>query len=243
MPATRPTGGLGRHAREVIDECDIILEVADARDVEGTRSRKIENLVRRKGKKLVLVVNKIDIARPKKVPRGNVVMMSAKERKGTRKLRELIGALSHGQEKVRVGLVGYANTGKSSIINALGGRAKVSSKAGFTRGKQWIRLTKKIMLFDSPGIIPRHEGEAKLAIKGAYDITKLKDPVGTAMKLIEKIGTKLLKRAYGVEEYADPYEQLEELAGKWLMLKKGAELDLNRAAKKLIQDWQKGKLK
>ena len=217
--------------------------MVNARDIEGTRSRKIESLVRRKGKKLVLVVNKIDIAYPTKVPRGNVVLMSAKERKGTRKLRELIGALSHGQEKVRVGLVGYANTGKSSIINALGGRAKVSSKAGFTRGKQWLKLTNKIMLFDSPGIIPRHEGETKLAIKGAYDITKLKDPIGTAMKLIEKVGTAMLKRAYDVEEYADSYEQLEELAGKWMMLRKGAELDVDRAAKRLIMDWQRGKLR
>ncbi len=234
---------IGRHALEVINECDIIAEVVDARDIEGTRSRKIESLVRRKGKKLVLVVNKADLAHPKKIPHGNVVLMSAKERKGTRKFRELIGALSHGQEKVKVGLIGYANTGKSSIINALGGRANASSKAGFTRGKQWLRLTSKVMLFDSPGAIPRHEGEAKLAIKGAYDITKLKDPIGTAAKLIEKIGTAPLKRAYGVEGYADPYEQLKELAGKWMMLKKGAELDLDRAARHLILEWQKGKLR
>ena len=72
------TEGLGRHAREVIDECDIILEVVDARDIEGTRSRKIETLVRRRGKKLILVINKIDIARPKKIPRGMVISQQAR---------------------------------------------------------------------------------------------------------------------------------------------------------------------
>lgn len=232
-----------KHVKEVIDECNVIVEVVDARDVEGTRSRKIESIVRRRGKKLILVINKTDLTKTFKIPKGNVVLLSATKRKGTKKLRDTIYALGRGEEKIKAGLVGYANTGKSSIINALGGKAKTSSKPGFTRGKQWLKVTNKIMLFDSPGIIPRNEGETKLAIKGAYDITKLKDPIGAAMKLIEKVGTKKLRKAYGVEEYEDSYEQLEELAGKWMMLRKGAELDLDRASKKLIKDWQTGKLK
>ena len=152
-------------------------------------------------------------------------------------------AAEAAQRQGRAGLVGYANTGKSSVINSLGGGARTSSKAGFTRGKQWLRVTKRILLLDSPGIIPRKEGEAALAIKGAYDITKLKDPIGAAMKLIRKVGSKKIAKAYTVEPFDDAYEQLEELAGKWMMLRKGAELDLDRAARRLIKEWQTGKLK
>ncbi|MCK4327595.1 MAG: 50S ribosome-binding GTPase [Candidatus Diapherotrites archaeon] len=233
---------MNRHVREVIDECDVIIEVVDARDVEGTRSRKLEGLVRRKGKVLLLVVNKMDLVKETKVPSGRVVLMSAKKRQGTRELRSLIHLCLPGKEKIKAGLVGYANTGKSTVINALGGKAKTSSKPGFTRGKQWLRVTKRVVLLDSPGIIPRDEDEAKLAIKGAYDVTKLKDPIGAAMKLIRTLGPQKIAKAYTAEPFDEPYEQLEELAGKWMMLRKGAELDLDRAAKRLIRDWQTGKI-
>lgn len=234
---------MDHHVREVIDECDIVIEVVDARDVEGTRSRKLESLVRRKGKILVFVVNKKDLVKSVKLPQGRVVLMSATKRQGTRALRAMIHACCPGKEEVRVGLVGYANTGKSTVINALGGGARTSNKPGSTRGKQWLRVTKRIILLDSPGIIPREEGEAKLAIKGAFDVTKLKDPIGAALKLIKKVGSKPIAKAYGAEPFEDPYEQLEELAGKWMMLRKGAELDLDRAAKRLIKNWQTGKIK
>lgn len=231
------------HVRDVIDDCDIVIEVLDARNVNGTRSRKIENLVKKKKKKLILVINKIDLAKPNKLPQGKVVLMSATKRQGTRALRSVIHGCLPQKDNLKVGLVGYANTGKSSIVNALGGGARTSSRAGFTRGKQWLRVTKRILLLDSPGIIPRKEGETALALKGAYDVTKLKDPIGAAMKLIKQIGSKKLVKVYGVEAFDDEYEQLEELAGKWMMLRKGAELDLDRAAKKLVKDWQTGKLK
>ena len=232
-----------KDVREVIDDCDVLIEVVDARDIPGTRSQQLEQLIRKKKKKLIIVVNKIDLARPKRLPQGNVVLMSATKRKGTKMLRSAIHASYPKMIKIKAGLVGYANTGKSSIINALGGGARTSSRPGFTRGTQWLKVTNRIMLFDSPGIIPRGEGEMKLAIKGAYDTTKLKDAVGTALRLIDKIGSKKLVKVYKVEPFEDTYEQLEELAGKWMMLKKGAELDLDRASKKLIKDWQVGKLK
>lgn len=227
---------------DVINECDIIIEVLDARDVDGTRSPKIEAAVRKKRKRLVFVINKIDLAQPNKCPRG-AIFMSALKRHGTRKLRTVLHGMLPQQEKIRVGVVGYANTGKSSLIRAMGGGARSSAKPGFTRGTQWLRVTNRIMLLDTPGLIPRSEGETSLAIKGAYDINKIKDPVGVAMNLIDKIGREKLVNTYGVKPLDDSHEQLEELAKKWMMLLKGAKLDMNRAAKKLIRDWQTGKLK
>ncbi len=231
--------------RKVIDNADIVLEVVDARNVEGTRLPAIERAVLRKGKRLILVVNKSDLARPRNLP-ADSVLFSSRERKGTAKLRQLIMRLGNEMEldTIRVGVVGYANTGKSSVINALGGHTRTSSTAGFTRGEQWVKVTSRILLFDSPGEIPaREEGEKALVLKGAFDVTKVKDPIGAAQELIGMVGPKRLAKAYEVEPYDDTDEQLCELAGKWLMLKKGGKLDLDRAARKLLKDWQKGILK
>jgi len=229
--------------KEVIHECDVIIEVIDARDVAGTRSRKLESMVRKEGKQLIFVINKVDLKRPVGIPPGKVVLMSAKKRFGTKNLRATIMGCYPERDQVRVGVVGYANTGKSSVIVSLGGVAHISSKPGFTRGKHWIRISKRVMLMDTPGLIPSDEGEASLAIKSAYDVTKLKDPVGAALQVIEKIGSERLAATYGVEQVADSTEQLEALAKKWNMLLKGAQLDLDRASKKIIKDWQVGKLR
>ncbi len=231
--------------RKVIDNADIVLEVVDARNVAGTRLPDIERAIRTMGKRLIIVANKSDLARPRNLP-DDSVLFSSRERRGTGKLRQLIMRMGNEMnlDIIRVGVVGYANTGKSSVINALGGHTKTSSTAGFTRGEQWVKVTSRILLFDSPGEIPaREEGEKALVLKGAFDVTKVKDPVGAAEELISLVGPKRLVKAYEVEPYDDADEQLNELAGKWLMLKKGGELDTDRAARKLLKDWQKGILK
>jgi len=235
---------MNKRILKVVEMCDIILEVVDARDIDGTRSKALENIVKEKGKHLIIVINKCDLAKPKKIPK-NAIPFSAKKRWGTKRLRSEIKRIMNRDclDKVKVGVVGYANTGKSSVIIALGGKAKASSRAGFTRGEQWTRISKHILLLDSPGIIPREEGEKKLAVKGALDVTKIEDAEGVAIELLKRINKDTLVKTYGVEPYDNPEKQLMELAGKWMMFRKGAELDTDRAARKLIKDWQKGKLR
>ena len=64
--------------------------------------------------------------------------------------------LGFGEEKFKVGVLGYPNTGKSSIINALKGRASAptSPVSGYTKGMQWIRASKRMYLLDPPGVFP-----------------------------------------------------------------------------------------
>ena len=234
---------MNRHVLDVISECDVIIEVVDSRDIKGTRSRDLERLIRQKRKKLVIVINKTDLKRPRELPgAGKVVMMSAKLRKGTKALRSVIHSFYPEQDKVKVGVVGYANTGKSSLISAMGGKAKVSPTPGSTKGKQWLRVSRRMILLDSPGIIPENESREELVLKSSLDVNKIRDPEGAAFRVIKKVGSKKLKELYDVKEYSEAEEQLEELARKWKMLKKGAELDLDRAARKLLMDNQRGKL-
>ena len=235
---------MNKRVLKVIKACDIVLEVVDARNVDGTRSYELESKILRHGKSMIMVINKCDLSEPSAIPDKNHVRFSATEKMGTKRLREAIHMemKRRGVKDAKIGVAGYANTGKSSVIIAMGGRAKASSTAGFTLGEQWTRISKNIMLLDSPGIIPMEEGETELVLKGAFDVTRLKDAEGAAMKLLSTLDRKKLVKAYGVEPFEDDYEQLEELAGKWFMLNKGAELDLDRASKRLIKDWQIGKL-
>jgi ribosome biogenesis GTPase A len=226
----------------LLDECDVVIEVVDARDVDGTRSRALEEEVEKRGKTLIIAVNKSDLAAPKGAPRGSFIV-SAKVGRGVPALRSFTNSLLSEREEIRVGIAGYANVGKSALINSLGGRAKASPRAGFTRGVTWSRLSKRVLLMDSPGIIPRSEEPEELVLKSAMDVSKLRDAVPAACRLIERLGSGKIARAYGAEPYGDAFDQLQELAGKWRMLLKKGELDTDRAARRLLTDWQRGKIR
>ncbi len=239
---------------KMISECDVVIEVIDARFPLETRSRKLEEIIKEKGKRLVIVINKCDLVSRKDCEKAKfeiqkegipVVLFSAKKRWGSRVLRNTLRFIANelGLDVIKAGIVGYANVGKSSVASLLKGRssAKASPKPGFTRGIQWIRVSRRIRLLDSPGIIPMKEGDVRLALKGSLDITKLEDPELVAYKILESLPRSFLESHYpGIPE--DPEKALEFLAKRWNMLRKGGEPDLVRAARKLVLDWQKGKL-
>ena len=146
-----------------------------------------------------------------------------------------------------IGVVGYPNTGKSSVINYLVGKksARTSPVAGFTRGIQWIKLSRNFKLIDTPGVIPLQErSEADLAMKAT--LTSIQDPETVAVQLISTIlqkNKKLLEKKYSIKPKQKPEEVLEQIAEAKKKLKKKGELDIESAARMVINDWQKGKLK
>ena len=86
------------------------------------------------------------------------LFLSSKEKSGYVNLKRLIKIESKRlkQEFVNIGVIGYPNTGKSSLINFITGKSavKTSSEAGYTKGMQKIKLSKGLYLIDTPGIIP-----------------------------------------------------------------------------------------
>jgi len=160
---------------------------------------------------------------------------------------------AHGD--IIVGVVGYPNVGKSSVINALSfkKKAKVSSKAGTTHGIHWITAGDEIKLIDTPGVIPigTYVEEAKLGIISARSAEKLKEVDVVAGKIIEqfmkegKLG--IIEEFYGFkikEENKDnAYLIIEQLALEKKHLKKGGLPDEKRAAILLVKSWQTGRLR
>jgi ribosome biogenesis GTPase A len=234
---------------KIIDDSDIIIEVIDARFPEDTRNKEIEDKIKKKKKKLIIVLNKADL-----IPRAaqefeeytNFVYVSSLKNLGTTKLRTMIRVFSEKDKVINVGVVGYPNTGKSSLINVLRQKkvAKTAPRAGHTRGVQKIKITKNLFLWDTPGVYPYREADQiKLAMNASMNIDKIKEPDTVAMEVLEHLDHEPVEQTYKVE-YTDDYEDLlERIAISLNYYKKGKVPDITRASKKIIQDWQKGNLK
>jgi len=152
-----------------------------------------------------------------------------------------------------VGIVGYPNVGKSSIINSLAfkKKVKVSKKAGTTHGIHWVKANEEIKLIDTPGVIPlEYEEEAKLAMIAAKSLEKIHDPETVALRIIEmfiKAGKlNSIEDFYKVrfdETETNPLNLLSSLALQKNHLKKGGVSDDKRTSYMLVKDWQDGNLK
>ena len=245
---------------KVIYDSDIILEVVDARMPNLTRNEKLENKIRRKRKFLIIVMNKSDLItgrmkmnflrmfRPEEA-----IFVSCKDRVGIPTLKRIIFDLAKRiryRDYVRVGVIGYPNTGKSSLINALVGFkevARTSPIAGFTTGIQWVRGKGKIMFLDTPGVIPSDEkDETEQALMSVIDPNKLVNPDIAAMKIIQlflNYNKKSLEKFYDVKiETDDVSEILLEIGKRKSFLMKGGKVDESRAALTIVRDWQRGNL-
>ena len=236
-----------KHVNQVLRDAEIIIEVLDARMVEQTRHIEIEQKVQRQGKILLYVFNKCDLVDPETLARHKKslhpsVFISSREKLGTTILKKKILELSHG-ERVTVGILGYPNVGKSSLINALAGRSATltSSESGFTRGVQKVRVDPKIMVIDTPGVFPQEENDQqKYGTTGAVSHGKVKDPEGVVLALITE-EKKAICKYYKITA-EDPEEILEKIALHLHKLLKGNLPDTETAARLVLKDWQTGKI-
>ena len=245
-------------AKDVIKRADILLEVVDARFPDETRNSEVERDIERSKKPLIIVLNKCDLVSKEKLEETKsrflkiapTVFVSSKDRFGTTMLRHKIMEVANIKGRdILVGSVGYPNTGKSSVINAVAGRhkASTSSISGHTKVLQLVNAGSRIMFIDTPGVIPFGENDEYLhGLLGVKDAAQMHDPIGVSLKIIEKLCTEnktALESLYHVTIEGQDYYNVFELIGRQSnFLQKKGEVDETRTAIKIINDWQKGLL-
>jgi hypothetical protein len=239
-----------RSVKRVIHESDVVVEVLDARFIEDTRNRELEQKIRAMGRPLVFALCKADMAKKSDLEKAkkrlvDCAFVSTKSRWGAGKLRELIlkRAAMKGIDEPRVGIVGYPNTGKSSVINMLKGRksARTSPEAGRTRGMQYLRAP-GMMLIDTPGVIPyKEEDQVKHITISVQNIHHMQDSVSGLLKLMTAYPG-VIEKHYGVNVMEDMEEAIGEIALKMHTLKKGGVPDMDRIARIILKEWQAGKI-
>jgi len=236
---------------QVIKDADVLLLILDARLVEETRNKEVEDKVQGSNKPLIYVMTKCDLVDKEDLTRYRStlkpsVFISSTKHLGTTKLRDriLIETQRAGIEKrrIKVGVLGYPNVGKSSLINAMTGRkaAPTSILSGYTKGVQKVRADNRIMFLDTPGVIPYKEKDfVKHAMIGTIDFARIKEPDIAVMEMMIQFPGRV-EEFYGVEIKEDIDETLEEITIKKNILKKGAQPDTLRMARIILKDWQKG---
>lgn len=252
-------------AENIIKMSDIILEVLDARFIQETRNLELEKEIRKQDKKIIYVFNKADLVDIRKIKEEEIMSLTPKvfvsciTRKGGKELRNKIKITSYNVKypvdrslnKITVGIIGYPNTGKSSIINLLVGKpaAGVGADAGFTRGIQKVNLTSDIVLIDSPGVIPNKEysssdvqAMSKHTKVGARSSSQMKYPE-VAVSVLMKEFPSILEKFYGIDAENNSEILIEKLGRQKGFLKKGNEVDEDKTARAILKDWQEGRIK
>jgi len=181
--------GIWRDIKKVCQQCDVIMYVLDARDPKGSRCAEVEELLEEHGKKVIYVINKVDLVPSEnaeawkaalKEEGHNVVVfqanlmtrkmeteeeqvspaMQAQQKNVERLMKALFKyylkfAEKKELESISVGVVGYTNSGKSSIINCLRNKivCPTSSQQFLTKKLQEVKLNSQIYLVDCPGVV------------------------------------------------------------------------------------------
>lgn len=148
---------------------------------------------------------------------------------------------------IRVGVVGLPNVGKSSIINSLkrSKACRVGATPGVTKAVQEILLDSKIRLLDCPGIVfaAGDRSDDSIVLKNATRVDILEDPLTPAAAILKRTNKEQMMALYGLPSYSTPEEFLALHAAKMGRLKKGGVPDVRIAARTLIDDWNRGRIK
>lgn len=257
-----------RMMQENIKLIDLVIELVDARVPMSSRNPDIDELGKQKAR--LILLNKADLAEDAKNDawveffqnKGySVLKLNSKSGEGIKSINGVIGEACREKierdrkrgilnRPVRAMVVGIPNVGKSTFINALAGKAcaKTGNKPGVTKGKQWIRLNKNVELLDTPGILwPKFEDQTvglRLALIGSIkdEILNTEELAAELITFLTEKYPQVLAEKYEVDENADKYAILVQIARNRHCLVKGNELDSEKAARLLLDDFRGGRL-
>ena len=153
---------------------------------------------------------------------------------------------------IRAMILGVPNSGKSTIVNNLCNKARAitGNKAGVTRSKQWVKIGGNIEIMDTPGVLlPNFDNDDyayNLAIVGSVkdEVLNLVEVANVLIRKLNVINDTILKSKYGVDysENTLDIDVLRAIGKKRGCIIKGGEIDTERTAKLLLNDFRAGKL-
>ncbi|XP_056141701.1 nucleolar GTP-binding protein 2 [Lampris incognitus] len=245
---------------KVIDSSDVVIQVLDARDPIGTRSKSIETYMKKEKawKHLIFVLNKCDLI-PTWVTKRWVAVLSQEyptlafhasltNSFGKGSLIQLLrqfGKLHTDKKQISVGFIGYPNVGKSSIINTLRSKkvCNVAPLAGETKVWQYITLMRRIFLIDCPGVVyPSEDSESDIVLKGVVQVEKIRNPEEHIAAVLERAKPEYIQKTYRIPTWSSAEDFLEKLALRTGKLLKGGEPDVATVSKMVLNDWQRGRI-
>jgi nuclear GTP-binding protein len=249
-----------------VEASDVLLEVLDARDPAGYRVKELEQSLLEMGKKVVIVLNKADLV-PRSVLEGWIKVIQreypclAFKAQGSTYAKNINNEslLASGDDIVQllknysrskdiktaitVGVIGYPNVGKSSLINALKRSkvCKVGATPGVTTSGQEVHLDKNIRLIDCPGVVFGSKDNESLV--NCIKVEQLSDPTEPVRKIVEKCPPEYLAQLYSISAFSNVDEFIQLCGQRLGKLKKGGVVDVEVTAKIILQDWNSGKIR
>ena len=261
-----------RKIKESLRMVDMVAEIVDARLPSSSRNPDIDRLIKGKPRILLLNKSDMANPNVTKMwvkyfnsKNITALALDCKSGRGVNRIMPTVKEIMKPQlekwqrsgmtgRNIKIMVVGIPNVGKSSLINKLAGktRARAEDRPGVTRGNQWYTLEGNIELLDTPGVLwPKFDdpevGE-KLAFSGAVK-DQILDVELLALRLIEVLAKsqnqqfieRFKLQNEDLFEY-DPYELLKLVGKKRGMLISGGEIDTQRAANVLLDEYRGGRL-
>ena len=258
-----------RQIKEVLPIIDAVAELVDARIPISSRNPDLKEIIGNKPH--IILLNKCDMADADitkqwidyyKQNGVTAIAIDCKSGKGIAEFKDTVKTVLADKlelykqkgmvgKPLRVMIVGIPNVGKSSFINKIAGkvRAKAENRPGVTRGNQWFTIDKQLELLDTPGVLwPKFEDQTvgeHLAFTGAVK-DRILDTELLSMRLLEILSANYpdyLEKRYGELDFSlDSYDLLCAIGKKRGMMVRGGEVDTERAAAVLLDEFRSGKL-
>lgn len=254
-----------------LGKVDMVIEIVDARIPVSSRNPDLQTLAQNKPRLLVLnkadLADKAANARWSAWFRSQgyaVLEADCRSGKGLQQLNATIKSVMEEQRaawekkgmigrQIKAMVVGIPNVGKSSFINRInqkGSSAKAEDRPGVTRDNRWYAVSSDILLLDTPGVLwPKFQDQTvglHLAFTGAVrdDILDVEELACALLAVLRREYEDRLRERYKLtgELEEEAYDLLQQIGRKRGMLVSGGEVNTERAARMLLDEYRGGKL-